>query len=358
MKVLFIFSVPSGGMGTLNRLRVRALRMVGIEGHLLYFQPGSGSGDIEPDIPVFYTPDHGEIGRLLHVHKYDAVVMTSFFLLLPVLRGVGFGGPIIFENQGFGTPAETRENMLQARPYINGNANALLYTGTAQVGNIYREIYPHIPQFAFPNLFDADAFTYLPSHANPDRPVLAWIGRLERNKNWRDYLQIGANAAQYVPNLHLWMFTDPSLAAPGEAEQFEQLKHHLNLTARITHYSNIPHSRMPDYLSRVGDSGGALIMTSKGEGGPYAAVEAISCRCPVVTTDSDGVRSAIIDEVTGLYYPHGDIAAGAAQVHRLIADAALRQRLLLQGISHIRHHLSPAAYAANFAAMMHALGVV
>src|SRR5690606_11175458 len=106
---------------------------------------------------------------------------------------------------------------------------------------------------------DPDALGYLPSTANPDRPVLAWMGRLEPNKNWRDYFRVGAMAAKKVPNLHLWMFTDPDLSAPGEPEQMERLKAELGLAGRITHYDKIPNWRMPDYLSRVGDSGGALM---------------------------------------------------------------------------------------------------
>ncbi|WP_219640833.1 glycosyltransferase family 4 protein [Cohnella sp. CFH 77786] len=357
MKVLFIFILPSGGMNTLNRLRVRALRSRGIEGHLLYFQTGSGSGDIEPDIPVFYSSDPGEIGRILQVHRYDAVVMTSFFLQLPMLRSLGYAGKIIFENQGFGPPEEARRIMHEAKPYLDAYADALLYPMTAHIGDIMRDLYPHKPHFSFYNPFDPDSFGYWPSDRNPDRPVLAWMGRLEPNKNWRDFLKVGAETAKSVPNVHLWMFTDPAIARPGEPEQLQLLARRLDLQYRITHYHDIPNRLMPDYLSRVGDSGGVLLITSRAESGSYAAAEAISCRCPVVTTDSEGVRSAVVDEATGLYFRHGDIGAGARQVLRLIGQPSLRERLIRQGMARIRTELSMERYAGNFSQMLQALGV-
>jgi glycosyltransferase involved in cell wall biosynthesis len=152
------------------------------------------------------------------------------------------------------------------------------------------------------------------------------------------------------------MFTDPELAWPGETEQMLQLTAELNLTHRITHYYSIPHRRMPDYLSRVADSGGALLITSMTESFAYAAPEAICCRCPVVTTDCDGVRAVITHEVTGLYYPHGDIAGGARQVLRLLTQPALRERLVTSGQRRIRKELSPQRFAGLFVQMLQSLG--
>ncbi|WP_376768255.1 glycosyltransferase [Paenibacillus alginolyticus] len=45
--------------------------------------------------------------------------------------------------------------------------------------------------------------------------------------------------------------------------------------------------------------GGSLYSTSKVEGAPYSILEAMSCRCPVLTSDSDGVSSAVIHNQTG-----------------------------------------------------------
>jgi hypothetical protein len=42
-RVLFVFVLPSGGVDTLNRMRIQALAGRNIDSHLLYFQSGSGA---------------------------------------------------------------------------------------------------------------------------------------------------------------------------------------------------------------------------------------------------------------------------------------------------------------------------
>lgn len=67
--------------------------------------------------------------------------------------------------------------------------------------------------------------------------------------------------------------------------------------------------------------------SSYGEGVPKILLEAAAAGRPVVTTDWPGCRSAVREGVTGLLVPPGDVPALAGALGRLIADAALRQRL-------------------------------
>lgn len=355
MKVLFVFILPSGGVDTLNRTRVKALAARGIEGHLLYFQPGSGSGNIS-GIPVYYTKDPETIRGIFQQGDYAALVVVSFYYELELFRVLGFDRPIVFEIQGFGPPEQARQAMIEAAPYLNAYADALLYPHTPHIGAILNELYPHKRKFAFHNPFDAEAFAYRPDETHP-RPILAWIGRLEDNKNWRDFLRIAARIAREEPSVELWMIEDPHLAVPGEREQLAALAAELGVADRIRPAHAVPHAAMPGVLSRIGNSGGLLIMTSKSEGAPYAALEALNCLCPVVTSDSGGVRSAIIDGATGLYYAHGDIEGAATAALSLMRDGVLRQRMIQHGLEHVRHTFSMSLYADHFADMLRELGV-
>ncbi|WP_373229473.1 glycosyltransferase family 4 protein [Cohnella sp.] len=338
-------------------MRVKALRSVGIESCLLYFRRGSGSANYTTDTPVFYTTQPEEIHYILNFYSFDAIIVTTFYNQLELFRHVGYTKPIIFEHQGFGPREQAHQTLVNAMPYLNAHANALLYPQTPHIVASLSTLYPHKLHFSFSNPFDIDLFGY---RSNPQVPVpiMAWIGRLDDNKNWRDFLRLGSVVATFIPNVALWMFSDPTLAEPGEPEQLQAMTIELGLLQRITHYHSIPHAQMADFLSQVGDSGGLLCMTSKTEGATaYAAMEALSCRCPVVTTDSDGVRGAIIDEVTGLYYPHGDIGAGAAQIKRLFTDTNLRKKLIRNGENHIRNEFSMDKYAKHFAAMLRYMGI-
>ncbi|MFB9277970.1 glycosyltransferase family 4 protein [Cohnella cellulosilytica] len=360
MKVLFVFIVPSGGVNTLNRLRYRALLPAGIYSHFLYFREGSGSSDFAPGTPVFYASEPPAIQHILEFYSFDFIVVTSFFLQLALFRQIGFRKPVIYEIQGFGTPEHARRNLTEARPYVNEYADAVLYPGTPAIGSLLGELYPRIPRFSFanpfdPRLYDRSLFAYPPA-APLNYPPLAWIGRLEDNKNWRDFLLVGAETIKRMPGVRLWMFSDPDLAEPGEADQLAQWTLRLGLGRHILHHSKVPNAQMPYYYDLIASSGGVVCMTSKSEGAPYVALEALSSGCPVVTSNSDGVSSAILDGATGLYYSHGDINGAADRVIRLMTDRKLRKSLAEAGKKHVRSEFSMEKYAAQFSGMLSAVG--
>jgi glycosyltransferase involved in cell wall biosynthesis len=360
MKVLFVFIVPSGGVDTLNRLRYRALLQKGIYSHFLYFQSGSGSSDHPPEIPVFYASEPPAIRHILDYYSFDCIVLTSFFLQLALFRELGYTRPLVYEIQGFGPPEHARLNLTDARPYIAAHANAILYPSTPYIGELLQEIYPDKPQFSFanpfdPKLYDRGRFAY-PPHPPLSYMPLAWLGRLEDNKNWKDFLLIGNEVIRQGLNVRLWMFSDPSLAAPGEKELLHQWTIGLGLKPYLIHHHNVANSLMPYYYHLISSSGGAVCMTSKAEGAPYVALEALSSGCPVVTSNSDGVASAIIDGKTGLYYMHGDLKTASDQTVRLLTNQKLRKCLVAEGKKHVRKEFSMAKYASRFSDMLSAIG--
>ncbi len=354
-RVLFVFVLPSGGVDTLNRMRIQALAGRNIEAHLLYFQSGSGLQNNAGNT-VFYTGEPAQIGRILSEGHYSAIVVLSFFMQLSLFRELGFRGPIIFEIQGFGPEKVARDTLLAAAPFLGPYADAFLYPHTPHIGRILREGYPLKPMFAFNNPFDADSFRYRKNEGYP-RPVLAWIGRLEANKNWRDFLAIAAKVMDVLPDSEAWMFSDPWLAEHGEHEKLAERVRALGIEGKVRQLHNVPHNRMAELYSQIGDSGGVLCMTSQTEGAPYAALEALSCRCPVLTTDSDGVRSSLLDGVTALYFDHGDIDGAAAKALRLMRDRKLRSALVRGGEKHVRENFTLEQYADHFARMLGDLGV-
>lgn len=70
-----------------------------------------------------------------------------------------------------------------------------------------------------------------------------------------------------------------------------------------------------------------FLLTSLSEGISNAALEAMACGLPVVTTDCGGMREAVTDGVEGFVVPVGDSEAIAAALARLARDPALRERM-------------------------------
>lgn len=72
----------------------------------------------------------------------------------------------------------------------------------------------------------------------------------------------------------------------------------------------------------------AFVLASRYEGGPYAPLEAMRERTPVVLSDVVGNRDTVIDGETGLLVPVDDPAALAAAIGRVLAAPELAARLV------------------------------
>lgn len=353
MKVLFVYYVPSGGVETLNRQRCRALRPFGIEGHCLYYRWGAGLQN-QADYPVYVTSDDIAIKHVLDSNQYHAIVAVTDHLAFERFRLLGYKGKLILEIQGYGPLHVAREQLTMAAPYIHAHADGLLNPCTPHIDALFAELFPMKPKFRFNNCFDYRLFTYREAPQSPD-PIIGWLGRIEDNKNWREFLHIGHRLISAYPNLQLWMFEDHTLSQPAEREQFMQLISILGIGKNLTMRSNVPHEQMQHYFSVIGDSGGFLCSTSKVEGAPYAILEAMSCRCPVLTTNSDGVSSSIYHNLTGKYYSLGNIDHAVAEARDLMENRSLRDSIRAGAQVHVQNNFNPEQYGSNFAAMLQSL---
>lgn len=356
MKILFVFFVPSGGVETLNRLRCQALKKRGIVCHCLYFMHGAGMQN-NNDTPTFITNEDQEIQNLVTQGRYTAIIVVSAYEFVQKLREFGYAGLIIFEVQGYGVMEAAHKELTKAAPYLLPHANALLNPKTPYISDIFSTLFPQMRKYEFNNCLDTKAFAYRSLPKKPF-PIVAWIGRLEPrdNKNWREFLYIGHRLLQHDPKIQLWMFEDANLASPEERAAFEHLVHVLQLEQHLFLHSNVPNNHMPDYFSMIGNSGGLYCCTSKSEGGPYAVLEAMSCRCPVLTTNSSGVRSSVLSHVTGVYYTLGNVGEAVYFALQLMRNHSLRQTIVDNAQKHVKAHFSIEQYCSHFISMLQDLG--
>lgn len=350
MKVLFTFYVPSGGVETLNKLRCESLQRAGIECHVLYLMPGSGSQN-KATFPVFISSMDHEIKEVLETHNYDAIIVTSDYLLLKRLRELGYGGILIYESQGLGKRSHAENLIKDAIPYFQSYANAALIPPTNHLLELFIRICPWLHRFVISNIVDVKSFHHIPN-TPPDNPVIAWVGRLESNKNWREYLSIAKQLRLRKPNLHLWMFHDPDLASEDQKDDFQKELNALGLNDRLSTFTNIPNHVMPIYYSSIANSGGFLLSTSITEGFGYAVAEAICCTCPVLSTDSDGVRSFIVHNTSGKFYPLGNINSALNEALELMDNIPLRNAIRQQGRDYMVSNFGSEQYAKSFREMM------
>ncbi|PWA12712.1 glycosyl transferase family 1 [Pueribacillus theae] len=356
MNILFVYYVPSGGVETLNRQRSIALKKYNINAHFLYYEKKRNLIN-DHNASTFITNDNTKIKKILEDGNYQAVIIVSDFKALPRFRKLGYQGKMIIEIQGYGPKDVARKVFKNAKPFVEKYADGLLNPNTPHIIQLFDELYPSIPKFSFNNCFDTSHFSYR-ALQKESVPIIAWIGRIEDNKNWREFLHIGYQLInQYNSNIKLCMFEDPSLSHPQERVEFRKLIKQLNLERSITIRQNVPHSEMANHFSIIGDSGGFLCSTSKVEGAPYSLLEAMSCKCPVLTTDSDGVRSSIIHNQTGKYYTLGNVGEAVKEAKELMSNHQLRENIRRNAFEHVKSHFNPDLYCRNFIKMLTTLGI-
>lgn len=356
MNILFAYYYPSGGVETLSRQRSYALRKYGINFNFLYYMEGPGLQNIR-DIPTFVTNNDNEIQEIINKGNYEVIIVCSDHDFLSRVRKMNFRGKLIYEVQGLGSILDAENWLKHARPYVNENADAILFPKTPHLVNLIGQYYPSSKKFSFHNCIDTNMFTYKRTSLPNKHPIIGWVGRVEENKNWREFLEIGREMVKINPLIRLWMFIDNNLTTPKQGSEFKQLIDNYQLKGHLKINNNIPYQQMAEYYSMIGDSGGFLCSTSKVEGFGYAIIEGMSCRCPVLTTDSDGIKSFIFHNDTGKIYPHGNVQIAVQEAKSLLFDKSLREKICSNALQYVQTHFTPENYAKNFLSMLRTLGV-
>ncbi len=354
LNILFVYYVPSGGVETLARQRALALKPHGITFHYLYFQDGNGRQNLQNE-KVFITKDREQVSHILEEGRYDLVIVCSDFLWTRTIRELGYTGPLLYECQGLGNFETAKHWLTVAKPILEKHASGILIPKTPHLERIVTELYEHTPIFAFHNCLDTTTFSYKDTRMFHKTPIIGWVGRIEGNKNWTEFLAIVRLLKRSKQNIRIWMFEDPSLSQEAERRQFEALLDIYRLRDSCTFFSNVSHHEMPRYYSQIADSGGFLCSTSKVEGFGYAVLEAMSCSCPVLVTNSDGVQAFVTHNRTGKMYPLGDVRKAVEEATHILDDTLFRERIRKTGEQFIRNVFSPEKYAQHFQNMVHDL---
>ncbi|WP_042357279.1 glycosyltransferase family 4 protein [Bacillus rubiinfantis] len=354
MDVLFVFPHLAGGMATLNAERDTALQANGIRCYYLYFS-ASASAKIIDKNRVFVLDKDADMKNLIASHQFQAVIVCTDYLFLKKLRNMGYRGKVVFENQGVGSRTSSLMWLKKCRPYVVRYANAILFPPHTFWEQQMAAAFPGLPQYSFPNCINAERYHQINVN-QPEHVIVGWVGRLEKNKNWLEFLKIGARLCAEKQNLRLWFFHDTTYSTQQQLQQFAAQISKVGLQSYLEVFENIPRSEMQIYYSKIAVSGGVLCSTSLLEGFGYSIAEAMCCNCPVVATKSDGVENLILHNQTGKLYEQGDVATSVREIKELIENHSLRETISQAAAAHIQTEYTPSRYSQHFRTMLRNLG--
>lgn len=153
-----------------------------------------------------------------------------------------------------------------------------------------------------------DPSTFHPSvRPSPERPLVLYVGRLERVKGADRLPEIWHRTRPHLPQAELHIVGTGTLDG--------QLRHALRDGA-VVHHGNQPHSRVAELMA----SASVLVVPSREEGWPTVVLEAYACGTPVVAAIAGGMPEVVLDPE--LLVPQG--ASFAADFAQAVV-AAVRQ---------------------------------
>lgn len=155
---------------------------------------------------------------------------------------------------------------------------------------------------------------------------VGFIGRLDPVKRIPDLL--AAMAALRIP-AHLDIYGEGA-----DRPRIEAAIENLRLRDRVTLHGSI--ASPWDALQRMN----LLVLPSEAEGFGLVLIEAMAAGVPVVAAHVPGIRDVVRDGETGLLVPPGAPAQLAAAIDRVLDDAALRARLIREGLDDVRRRFS------------------
>ncbi len=154
-----------------------------------------------------------------------------------------------------------------------------------------------------------------------DRPVIGWVGRLDRKKRVEDFLSAAALVRHGLREARFVVIGGPDAFMPEYAAELHARADALGLGGAVLFTGD--QGDVPRLLSGLD----VLVWLSEGEGMPHVIAEAGAARLAVVATADNGTVEQIVDGRSGIFVPSRDPAAVARALQRLIADRGLGRRL-------------------------------
>ena len=150
----------------------------------------------------------------------------------------------------------------------------------------------------------------------PERRLVAHIGRLEPQKDFSSFLRAAAMVADELPDVDFLV-----VGEGGERTTLEALAARLGLGARVR-FTGLRHD-VPALLAGVD----VLALTSLFEGFPNVVLEAMATGAIAVATDVGGCWELLVPDETGILVPPRAPEAVASAVLRVLSDPILSRRL-------------------------------
>ena len=157
-----------------------------------------------------------------------------------------------------------------------------------------------------------------------DKIIIGMVACFKPQKSPVDFVEVAARVLKETGRAHFVMIGDGELRPAIEARIRE-----LGIGSGITLLGW--QQDMPEVYRNID----IVMLTSLWEGLPCVFFEAMASELPIVATDVDGARDAILEGETGFLHPPRDVEGMAKSALKLVNNSALRAEMGRHGKSRV-----------------------
>lgn len=151
-----------------------------------------------------------------------------------------------------------------------------------------------------------------------EHPLIVYVGRLKRYKQIEIVLRAFARLRQTLPAAQLAI-----IGKGDDRPRLEAVVRSLGLERSVVFTGYVSEEAKIEWLSRAH----VAVYPSPREGWGISAVEAAACGTPVLASDSEGLREAVRDGVSGFLVPHLEVDAWVDRMVEVLSQRPLHHRL-------------------------------
>lgn len=319
MKVLYVYPFCGlGGVETSIINKIEALKSINIYAEAILINVWSEGGKYILSNNIKGNLAIEEIINILN-KNFDIITVIDYPEFIKLVDRLNIRSKIIYETHC----SELGQIKKSCSGIEHKKVSAVIVPSTFNEKVILKLTGTKKKIFVLPNPIDMNLFTNIPNlqldksyHKFFGKKNVIWIGRLEKDKNPIEFINIGNTLLKNNKDLHFIMVGDTC----GNINYFRLIKNSIpkECRSKYTFFHSISNKKMPEIFSLAANTGGCLVSSSKNESLPMIFLEAMSCNCPVVSTDVGGIKELIKNDVNGKIYKLNNINEGCRVIDELI----------------------------------------
>lgn len=288
-------------------------------------------GGYDPAVTVQYLRMSGTVGYFANAPQLRSLLRRGSFDVLNAHYASGYGTlagltgfhPYVLSVWGsdvYDFPYESRVKCALLRHNLK-KADALLSTSHCMARQT--EKFVHGKEIAV-TPFGVDIRAFCPRPKEDAPLTVGFVKGVSEKYGIRYLIEAFALVTERLPD------TAIRLSVYGDGDQMPEMQETVRrrgLEDRVTFFGRIPHEAVPDALRTMD----IFCVPSTLESFGVAAVEAMACGIPCVTSDAAGLSEVMADGETGFIVPRCNAEALAEKIVQLAQDPELRRKMGQQG---------------------------